>query len=78
MVGEHTARSRYAAHEEQMRRLDAEIRNLRQRVRAGGEGWRADLEQLAERGERRRVLGYQVQALRWVLGLDAGREPISA
>ena len=76
MVDEWEARSRYTAYTEEIRRLEAEIGALRMQVRAGSERWRADLEQLAERGERRRVVAAQLQALGWVLGGAApgGRE----
>ena len=67
MVGERDVRARRAAYEEELGRLDAEIAATRLRVRMGSDDWREQLERAAALAERRRHLGAQVQALRWVL-----------
>jgi chromosome segregation ATPase len=70
MVSEHDVLARYQAYEQELQQLEEEIVRLQWRVKMGTENWRIDLEQLAERAERRRALTAQRQALHWVL--DAG------
>ena len=78
MISESEVRGRYQAYAEELARLDAEIQRLQLRVRLGTDNWRADLEQLAERAERRRALGAQQQALQWVLTPDMGEADMRA
>lgn len=75
MVGEGEVRERFYASTQDLRRLDAEIIQLRYRVKLGGDDWRATLEHLRAREAHRRTLQAQLQALAWVLRLD---DPIGA
>jgi hypothetical protein len=72
MVSESEVRGRYQAYEQELKQIDQEIFKLQMRVRMGSDNWRIDLEQLAERAERRRAIDAQRQALKWVLLPEMG------
>lgn len=76
MVSESEVRARFQAYQQELHQLETEIQHLQWRVKMGTENWRVELEQLAERAERRRALSAQQQALQWVLNAEsAEHEP---
>ncbi len=66
--------ARIQADEAEIRALGDSIRQLQHRVKEGVPGWRADLEMLAARCERRRRLESELEGLRWVLAAEAERQ----
>ncbi len=62
--------ARLADAETELRALQDEIARLQRAVYIGDEGWRTDLELLAQRIERRRALEHWLAGLRWVLAPD--------
>jgi hypothetical protein len=74
MMDEQEVRARYAANEQEIRRLDAEIEHIQLLVRMGTDHWRIELERMSERAERRRRLAAGQQALAWVLAEGAVSE----
>lgn len=68
-------RSQLQAGEMELRSLAEDIHRLSMEVKIGGEGWRAALETLSARIERRRALQAQLDSLRWVLTPSQASSP---
>jgi hypothetical protein len=59
--------------EVELSRLSDEISRLGLEVKLGADGWRAALEKLSEKLQRKRALQAQLDSLRWVLMGDSER-----